>query len=177
MTAQEKQQKEVFADLSPQRVDIWNPATAVETALTPEEVHELLEEGKELYLSHLPKNGWPMVTVHLYCLLDGEIWTTSVKGRVKVDAFRRDDRTCLCISNGDLTMTRARAVSIKARAHVIEDREVVEKVCRAKAHRYFQSQEARQKGFEALFTPHRVAIRFVPEKIISWDVGRLSNRR
>ncbi len=135
-----------------------------------------MQEGKELYLSHLPKNGWPMVTVHLYCVIDGEIWTTSVKGRVKVDAFRRDDRTCLCISNGDLTMVKARAVSIKAHAQVIEDREVVEKVCRAKANRYFQSQEARQKGFEALFTPNRVAIRFVPEKIISWDVGRLTDR-
>lgn len=57
-----------------------------------------------------------MITVHIYAVIDGEIWTTSVKGRVKVDAYRRDDRTCLCISNGDTTMTKARAVSIKAHA-------------------------------------------------------------
>lgn len=170
------EEKEIIADLAPERVNTWNPATAAETALSPEEVAQLLEEGRELYLSHLPKNGWPMVTVHIYCMIDGEIWTTSVEGRVKVNAFRRDDRTCLCVSNGDLTMTKARAVSIKAHAQVIEDRDIVAKVCRAKADRYFQSQEARQKGFESLFTPNRVAIRFVPEKTISWDVSRIGSR-
>ncbi len=165
--------KEIIADLAPDRVNTWNPATAADTALSPEEIRQLLEEGKELYLSHLPKNGWPMVTVHIYCVIDGEVWTTSVEGRVKVNAFRRDDRTCLCISNGDVTMTKARAVSIKAHAHVIVDRDTVAKVCRAKAERYFHTEEARQKAFEALFTSNRVAIRFVPEKIISWDVSRL----
>ncbi len=169
-----KKKQDQVADLPPARVDTWNPAKAPDTALSDDEVRELLEESGELFLSHHPKNGWPMVTVHLYCLIDGEIWTTSVKGRVKVDAFKRDDRTCLCVSNGDLTMTKARAVSIKARAEVIEDREIVAKVCRAKAERYYKTAEDQQKGFETLYTPNRVAIRFVPEKIISWDVGRMS---
>lgn len=172
------EQKEVIGDLSPERVDSWHdPAKHPETTMTPEEVQALLREGKELYFSHHTKDGWPMVTIHFYCLIDGEVWTTSVKGRVKVGAFKRDNRTCLCVSNGDMTMLRAQAVSIKARAEVIEDRETVRKVCRAKAERYFETEEARQKFFAALFTPNRVAIRFIPEKVVSWDISRLGRKQ
>ncbi|MBI5506894.1 MAG: hypothetical protein HY899_19070 [Deltaproteobacteria bacterium] len=110
-----------------------------------------IEEGEEHDLGHLPNNGWPMVTVHIYCVIDGEIRATSANEPREVDTFRRDDRTCVCISNGDVTVNEARAVWIAAHARVVEAHDFVAEVRRARADRYFQSQEARQTAFEEPF--------------------------
>lgn len=164
--------------LDPEQVDSWgDPAKHPETSMSPEEVRAHLEAGREMFMSHLTRDGFPMVTVQFYCLVDGEIWSTTVRGRVKAKALRRDPRTCLCISNGSRSVAEVKAVSIKARAEVIEDRAVVERVCRAHAERYFTDERAREAFFRTLFTPNRLAIRFVPEKVISWDSTKTQKGR
>ena len=170
--------EDLLNKIRPDVVDRWgDPAKHPETSMTREGIEELLTTGGELYLSHLTTDGFPMVTVHFFVFLDGAVWTTTVRGRAKERAFRRDPRTCLCVSNGDLTLTKTAGLAIKAHAQVFEDPEVVRKICEAHAAKYFFSDAARrERFFESLFTPNRLAIRFEPIKIVSWDL-RQSMRR
>ncbi len=158
--------------IRPEVVDRWgDPAKHPETSMTPEAIAALLSTAGELYLSHHTTDGFPMVTVHFFCLLDGVIWTTTVRGRAKERAFRRDPRTCLCVSNGDLTMSKTAGVAIKAHAHLVEDRGMVRRVCEAHVQKYFPDDPKRRETFlAALCTPNRLGIRFEPIKIVSWDL-------
>jgi len=159
--------------LDPSLVDTWgDPRKHPETQLTQEQIDGLIQNGREGFLSHLTKDGFPIVTVHLYCLLDGGIWSTTVKGRVKERCYRRDPRCSLCLSTTGLKLGFAGGICIKAHAHIEEDRAVVERVCREHARRYFSNEEGQEAMFRLLFTPNRVAIRFDVIDVISWaNVG------
>ena len=165
--------EEWLKQVDPNEVDRWTVKDP-STQMTPEQVDEILEAGKEIYISHLTSDGFPMITVHAYCRIDGQLWSSSVEGRVKVAAFRRDPRCGLCLSTMGLDVSVSGAVSLRTRAEVIEDRAVVERVCRAHAERYHPDNErARELFFESLLTPKRVALRFHIDKIVSWtNIGK-----
>lgn len=170
--------EDLLNKIRPDVVDRWgDPAKHPETAMSREGIEELLSTGGELYLSHLTADGFPMVTVHFFVFLDGAVWTTTVRGRAKERAFRRDPRTCLCVSNGDLTMTKTAGMAIKANAQIFEDRDTVRRICEAHAAKYFGSEpDRRDRFFTSLYTQNRLAIRFEPIKTVSWDL-RQSMRR
>lgn len=155
--------------IDPNLVDKWgDPNKHPETQLSKEEQQQLLEAGREVFVTHLTKEGFPMVTVHVYCLIDGVFWSTTVKGRVKASALKRDPRSGLCISTSGLDLPFGGGMTLKARAEVIEDRATVEKVCLAHGKRYYASSKAQELFCNSLFTPNRVALKFDIDKIVSW---------
>jgi len=159
--------------IDPSIVDKWgDPNKHPETQFTDAEVKQVLEAGREIFLTHLTKEGFPMVTVHVYCLLDGEMWSTTIKGRVKSRAYLVDPRCGICISTAGLNLPFAGAMTIKARAEIVEDPAVVERVCREHGKRYYTSPKAQELFARSLLTPNRVAIRFHIDKVVSWkNVG------
>ncbi|MFQ5666515.1 MAG: hypothetical protein ACE5I7_08790 [Candidatus Binatia bacterium] len=159
--------------IDPNLVDTWgDPSKHPETQLSKTQIDQLIQAGREMFISHLTKDGFPIVTVHLYCLLDGEMWSTSVKGRAKEKAYRRDPRCALCISSSGLKLPFGGGICIKARPQIVEERACVERVCRAHSQRYYAKEEGQELLFKLLYTPNRVAIRFQILKIISWaNVG------
>ncbi|MDG2303517.1 MAG: hypothetical protein P8R42_02495 [Candidatus Binatia bacterium] len=169
-------EEQQLAMIDPDLVDKWgDPNKHPETQLSKDEQQELLVAGREMFVTHLTKVGFPMVTVHVYCLIDGEVWSTSVNGRVKASAFRRDARTGLCISSNGLGLPFGGGMTIKAKAEVIEDRAIVEKVCIEHGKRYYSSPKAQGLFTGSLFTPNRIALKFDIEKIVSWkNIGMKS---
>jgi len=162
-------QERALRRIDPALVDQFgDPNKHPECQLTREQVDQVLQAGREMFIAHLAKDGFPIVTVHVYCLIDGEMWSTTVKGRVKAAAFLRDPRTSICISTTGLNVPFGGGISIKARAEIVEDRAIVERVCREHAIRYYSSATAQELFFRSLFTPNRVALRFDIEKVISW---------
>ncbi len=163
--------------LDPALVDRWgDPRKHPETQLTAEQIERLIGAGREAFLSHLTRDGFPIVTVHLYCLLDGDMWTTTVRGRVKEKSYRRDPRCSICLSTTGLKLGFGGGLCIKAHAQVVEDRAVVERVCREHAQRYYGDEKAREAMFGLLFTPNRLAIRLDRLEVISWaNVGARSS--
>ncbi|MBI4517608.1 MAG: pyridoxamine 5'-phosphate oxidase family protein [Deltaproteobacteria bacterium] len=162
-------QEQMLSLIDPKLVDQWgDPNKHPETQLSQEQVDQLLAAGREMFISHLTRDGFPMVTVHVYCFIDGQLWSTTVKGRVKAAAYQRDPRCALCISSSGLKLPFGGALTIKARATVIEERALVERVCREHARRYYSGERAQELFFGTLFTPNRVALRFDIDKIISW---------
>ena len=111
--------------IDPSLVDKWgDPNKHPETQLSRKQIDSLLHAGREVFVTHLTKDGFPFVTVHVYVLLDGEIWSTSVKGRVKARAYKRDPRCGLCLSAAGLDVavidhTQALAVGLNVRALAI----------------------------------------------------------
>lgn len=155
--------------IDPNLVDKWgDPNKHPETQLTQQRIDQLINAGREVFISHLTKDGFPMVTIHVYCLLDGQIWSTSVKGRVKERAFRRDPRTTLCLSSTGLHVPFGGGISIKAHAEVVEERSIVERVCIEHGKRYYSSPKGQELFSKTLLTPNRVALKFDVLKIISW---------
>jgi general stress protein 26 len=163
-------EEQALASIDPSVVDKWgDPNKHPETQLSPAQQQALLHGGREVFISHLTKEGFPMVTVHVYVVLDGVIWSTSVKGRVKAAAYRRDPRCALCIStSGVQGLDFGGGMTIKARAEVIEDRAIVERICREHGKRYYTSPKAQELFTASLFTPNRVALRFHIDNIVSW---------
>ncbi len=163
--------------IDPDVVDRWgDPNRHPETQLSAAQVQQLLEAGREVFVTHLTKDGFPMVTVHVYVLLDGVIWSTTTLNRVKAKAFRADPRCGLCFSAAGLHLPFAGAMTIKTRAEVVEDRAVVERVCRAHGKRYYSSTTAQDLFVGTLLTPNRVALRFHVDKIVSWsNIGMRSD--
>jgi general stress protein 26 len=164
--------------IDPDLVDKWgDPNRHPETQLSERQVQQLLEAGREVFVTHLTKDGFPMVTVHVYVLLDGVIWSTTTKNRVKAKAFQADPRCGLCFSTNGLNLPFAGAMTLKTRAEVVEDRAIVERVCREHGARYYSSQTAQDLFVGTLLTPNRVALRFHVDKIVSWsNIGMRTDR-
>lgn len=162
-------EEQIVSRIDPSLVDQWgDPNKHPETQLSPHAIDQLLHAGREMFIAHLTKDGFPIVTVHVYCFVEGELWSTTVKGRVKEKALRRDPRCSICISSTGLHLPFGGAISIKAHARLVEDREVVERVCREHGRRYYTSATAQELFFRTMFTPNRVALQFDIQKIISW---------
>jgi nitroimidazol reductase NimA-like FMN-containing flavoprotein (pyridoxamine 5'-phosphate oxidase superfamily) len=177
--ATEKQaaKKDTPLDMNPDRVEQWRAEKNAESFMSAEEIDDLLRHGNVLYITHTLKDGWPLVTPMLYCVLGKDVYTTTVKGRIKEVAYRRDNRMSASVSREDTTMTNEQAVTIKGRAEIIEDREFVRKVVQGYVDKYWAPKfppDVQKKYFEALYTKNRVAIKIVPEKIISWDMAKIS---
>jgi len=161
--------KEKLDTIDPDVVDKWgDPTKHPETQLSQEQIDRLIGKGREMFISHLTKDGFPIVTIHLYCMLDGAMWSTTVRGRAKERAYRRDPRCAMCISTTGLKLGFGGGICIKAHAEVVEDCEIVERVCRGQSRRYYGEEQAQEMLFKLLFTPNRLAIRFEPLKTISW---------
>jgi len=161
--------KEKLDSIDPALVDKWgDPTKHPETQLSPEQIERLIEKGREMFISHLTRDGFPIVTILLYCILDGVMWSTTVRGRAKERAYRRDPRCSMCLSTTGLKLGFGGGLCIKARAEIVDDREIVERVCREQAKRYYADEVAQAQMFKLLFTPNRLAIRFERLKTISW---------
>jgi hypothetical protein len=162
-------EEELLSSIDPNVVDKWgDPNKHPETQLSGEEQRALLAAAREMFISHHTRDGFPMVTVHVYCFIDGVLWSTSVKGRVKERALRTDPRCGVCISSAGLQLPFAGALALRTRVEVIEERETVERVCREHGRRYYTTPRGQELFFGSLFTPNRVALRFTIDKIVSW---------
>ncbi len=162
-------EEQTLSLIDPSIVDKYgDPNKHPENQFTDDEVQQVLEAGREVFLTHLTKVGFPMVTVHVYCLLDGEMWSTTIKGRVKSRAYKKDPRCGLCISTAGLNLPFAGAMTIKARAEIVEDPEIVKRVSVEHGKRYYTSPKAQELFTRSLMTPNRVAIRFHIDKVVSW---------
>ncbi len=164
------------ADIPGDRVDAWKKThEQKELWMTQEDIDDLIKNGKVLYISHMTKDGWAMVTPMFYCMIGKDIYTSTVKGRTKEIAYRRDNRMSASVSREDLSLSKEQGLTIKARAEIVEDKDIVAKVCRGYVDKYWNmfTPAEQEKYFETLYTKDRVAIKINPVKIISWDVARM----
>jgi hypothetical protein len=110
-----------------------------------------------------------------YVPRDGEIWIWTYAKSQKVKNLERDPRATLLIETG-LEYKELRGVQIEAEAEIIRDLDRIVDYAKEMTVRYSEGIASVEgdavTGLRAQ-APKRVAIRFHPTRVASWDHGKL----
>jgi len=129
-------------------------------------------------MAHVNKKGYPIVTPMFYVVLDdGFLYMSSIKKhRAKVMDLEENPKMSVSIHNDGCNLKRQKAILIIGHAEVSYDDALMRKVHWAILDKYWtevKSEEQRQAAFAAVHTPLRAIIKVVPNKVMSWDFGKM----
>jgi PPOX class probable F420-dependent enzyme len=151
------------------------PSRRDQIKLSDSEQRELIENERIVVVSSLGPRGWPHVMPLWYVPREGEIWIWTYAKSQKVKNLERDPRATLLIETG-LEYTELRGVQIEAEAEIIRDLDRIVDYAEQMTVRYSEGIESVEgdaaAGLRAQ-APKRVAIRFHPTRVASWDHSKL----
>ena len=151
------------------------PSRRDQIKLTGEQQSELIENERIVVVTSLGPRGWPHVMPLWYVPRDGEIWVWTYAKSQKIKNLERDPRATLLIETGT-EYNELRGIQIEAEAELIRDLEPVVEFATELTIRYSEGIESVEGDAAAALraqAPKRVAIRFRPQRIASWDHGKL----
>ncbi|HXE99540.1 MAG TPA: pyridoxamine 5'-phosphate oxidase family protein [Solirubrobacterales bacterium] len=142
--------------------------------LSEDEQRQLLESERVVVVSSIGVRGWPHSMPLWYVLRGGEIWIYTYAKSQKVKNLERDPRATLLVETGH-AYHELRGVEIESEAEIHRDHELVFEVARELTSRYSEGAAVEGEAAEALKAQarKRVAIRFEPKRVASWDHGKL----
>jgi PPOX class probable F420-dependent enzyme len=143
--------------------------------LTDEEQRELLESERVVVVSSIGPRGWPHSMPLWYVPRDSEIWIYTYAKSQKVKNLERDPRATLLLEIGH-EYGELRGFQIEAEAEIHRDLDTVYGLARELAVRYSDDiSSVEGAASEALMAQarKRVAVRFRPQRIASWDHRKL----
>jgi len=146
-----------------------------EIVLTPEEQAELLDSERVVVVSSLGPHGWPHSMPMWFTVRDGEIWVWTYAKSQKVKNLERDARATLLVETGT-EYTELRGVQIEATADLIRDPDTVFGFGKELTVRYAEGIDSIEGDAAAALQAQaakRVAIRFEPVRVASWDHSKL----
>jgi PPOX class probable F420-dependent enzyme len=145
-----------------------------EIQLTPEEQRELIHSERIVVVSTLGRRGWPHSMPLWYVPREGEIWIYTYAKSQKVRNLERDPRATLMIETGH-EYGELRGVEIEAEAEIHRDLEPVFELVKELTSRYAGGAEVDEQTAEGLKSQarKRVAIRFAPQRVATWDHRKL----
>ena len=146
-----------------------------EIQLTSDEQRELLESERIVVVSTHGPRGWPHAMPLWYLLRDGEIWIYTYAKSQKVRNLERDRRATLLVETGH-EYGELRGVQVEAEAEIHRDLDEVYQVARELTLRYADDISSIEgDAAEALKAQarKRVALRFIPKRVASWDHRKL----
>jgi PPOX class probable F420-dependent enzyme len=146
-----------------------------EIQLTPEEQRELLESERVVVVSTLGPRGWPHSMPLWYVVRAGEIWTYTYAKSQKVRNLERDPRATLLVETGH-EYGELRGVEIEAEAEIHRELDTVYGLALELTQRYSGGVASLEDdAAEALRSQarKRVAIRFEPRRVATWDHRKL----
>ena len=143
--------------------------------LSEDEQAELLDEERVVIVSSLGPRGWPHSMPMWFTVRDGEIWIWTYAKSQKVKNLERDPRATLLVETGEEYL-ELRGVQIEAEAEIIRDPEQVLGFGRDLTVRYTDGIDSIEGDAAAAMQKQaakRVAIRFKPKRVASWDHRKL----
>jgi PPOX class probable F420-dependent enzyme len=142
--------------------------------LAGDEQRQLLESERVVVVSSIGARGWPHSMPLWYVLRGGEIWIYTYAKSQKVKNLERDPRATLLVETGH-AYHELRGVEIEAEAEIHRDHGLVFEVARELTSRYTEGASVEGEAAEALKAQarKRVAIRFEPKRLASWDHRKL----
>ena len=135
---------------------------------------QLLSIQIECIFNWSTKDGWPMGVVMSCYWKHGRLWLTTGAQRHRVSAIRRDSRCSVVVTSTGTALGPGKAVTIKGRCVVHEDRETKdwfypEFAAHLSPHDPKNADEFRER----LDSPLRVVIEVIPEKYITYDAMKM----
>ena len=128
-------------------------------------------------MAHINGKGYPIVTPMFYVVIDDILHMSSIKKyRHKVHHLEQNPKISVCIHNDGCNVRHQKSILIIGNAEITSEEELMVKVHWDIIYKYFselKTQEERDKVFPAVHTPLRTIIKVIPEKIITWDLGKM----
>lgn len=142
-----------------------------------DEFRMLYEHNCYCEMAHVNSKGYPIVTPMFYVIIDGILHMSSIKKyRHKVHHLENNPKISVSIHNDGSNVRHQKAILIIGNAEISDEEELMVKVHWDIIYKYFselKTQEEREAVFPAVHTPLRTIIKVIPEKIISWDLGKM----
>jgi PPOX class probable F420-dependent enzyme len=148
-----------------------------EIQLSPDEQRELIESERIVVVSTIGVRGWPHSMPLWYVPRDGEVWIYTYAKSQKVRNLERDPRATLLVETGH-EYNELRGVEIEAEAEIHRDHDLVFELAKELTARYAGGAQVGEEQAEALRAQarKRVAIRFAPKRIATWDHRKLGGK-
>lgn len=153
--------------------------------LDPAREDELVKTGGECTFIWANKAGHPLGVTTAYVPVDGKIWMTATRERVRIKAIARDGRSSIVITSKGTPMGGGKTVTYKGQTVIHDDRETKLWMYQLLAHG-MQSSGNQDEGnaFTAgidpemfirfLDTPERIVLEFTPEMSIPFDGDKMA---
>jgi PPOX class probable F420-dependent enzyme len=148
-----------------------------EIQLSEDEQRELIESERIVVVSSLGTRGWPHSMPLWYVPRSGEVWIYTYAKSQKVRNLERDPRATLLIETGR-EYAELRGMEIEAEAEIHRDIDTVFELAKDLTSRYAGGSQVDETAAEALRAQaqKRVAIRFEPRRVATWDHRKLAGR-
>ena len=143
-----------------------------EIGLTKDELNGFLARPNKAALATIDKDGFPHVVAMGYRYKDGIIYMTSYGKAQKVLNARRNPRVGVMVEVGD-RYSEYRGVLIRGICEVIDDPQAVRETMRGVGE---SATNAGVPSGAASSVPKRVVLKITPQKIASWDHGKLGGK-
>jgi PPOX class probable F420-dependent enzyme len=149
------------------------PSARALIALEPDEQRRLIEGERVVAVATFGPRGWPHVMPLWYVPRESEIWIYTYAKSQKVRNLERDRRATLLVETGR-EYTELRGVQIEAEAEIHRDHETVFALAKELTARYADAavDDDHAAALEAQ-AKKRVAVRFRPVRVASWDHRKL----
>jgi PPOX class probable F420-dependent enzyme len=149
------------------------PSARALIALEPDEQRRLIEGERVVAVATFGPRGWPHVMPLWYVPRESEIWIYTYAKSQKVRNLERDPRATLLVETGR-EYADLRGVQIEAEAEIHRDHETVFALAKELTARYAGAavDDDHAAALEAQ-AKKRVAVRFRPVRVASWDHRKL----
>jgi PPOX class probable F420-dependent enzyme len=142
--------------------------------LTDDEQAAFLAEQRVVICATNGPRGWPHLMPLWYVVRGEDIWAWTYAKSQKMRNLERDPRATLQIEAGD-TYDQLRGVMIEAQVELYRDHEAVAGLGKELLARYSGGTvTAEIEAAVAAQAPKRVAMRFVTQRLASWDHRKLA---
>jgi len=143
--------------------------------LSEEELRELLASERIAVVSSLGPRGWPHSMPMWFVPREGEVWIWTYAKSQKVRNLERDPRATVLVETGH-EYGELRGAMIESEAEIHRDLATVLGFAEELTLRYAEgisSVEGDARAALEAQAPKRVAIRFKPERVATWDHRKL----
>jgi PPOX class probable F420-dependent enzyme len=151
------------------------PSRRDQITLGEEEQRELIDSERIVVIGSNGPRGWPHLMPVWYVPRDGAIWVYTYGKSQKVRNLERDATATLLIETGH-EYQELRGVMIDAKAEIHRDLDTVFQLAQELSVRYTDGLDSVTEDGKAVLEKQatkRVAIHFIPERVASWDHGKL----
>jgi len=170
--AQQEAKQPVFDPVKLERLKVES-----EYPMDQADFDELLYNARYCEMAHVNNKGYPIVTPMFYVVINGHVHMSSIKKyRYKVHSVEARPQMSVCIHNDGMELRHQKSILIVGKGKVSDEEELKRKVHWEILDKYWKQvtePKQRQAAFEAVHTPLRAIIEVVPERVISWDFGKM----
>jgi len=151
--------------------------------LDPDREKALVDSAGECTFIWANKAGHPIGVTTAYVPVDGKIWMTATRERVRIKAISRDGRSSVCISSTGTAMGGGKSVTYKGHTVIHSDPETKMWMYKLLASgmggasddgNEFSSGLDPNLFIRFLDTPERIVLEFTPEMSIPFDGDKMA---